>query len=107
MLCDDVEALDLLAKPDVVDVRLRRTAELDIASCGSEHEIKYGPKERKQVDDVSTAAWWPLSKHPLQSRTVKRLDGEISLPAALVPSFNMHYYSVKVFFVVSAFEQRN
>lgn len=82
--CSDVQALDLLAAPEALDVRLRRHISMGLAdvSSTSTGASSYAIEFEETAEDVKSAVWWPVR----QGATYRALAGEIHLPRELKPS---------------------
>lgn len=86
----DAQALDLLAAPGAVPLRLRRHVRYWAPPTSRPREVAWS----EAVDDLATATWWH-EVGPAPSGT-RRLAGEILLPRDLAPTGGVHTFSVKV-----------
>ncbi|CAL1710189.1 unnamed protein product [Somion occarium] len=82
--CSDVQALDLLASPEAMDIRLRRHISMGLADVSSisARAPAYGIEFEETTEEIKSAVWWP-TRH---GTTYRALDGEIHLPRELKPS---------------------
>ncbi|KAJ7108821.1 hypothetical protein C8R44DRAFT_680281 [Mycena epipterygia] len=84
----DLEALDLFAAPDAIDVQLRRTVQYQPSSAVTLQATGL----THATTAIATAVWWPKPAHDgAHSHT---LEGEIRLPADLISSSAMGLFSI-------------
>uniref|UniRef100_D8Q435 Expressed protein n=2 Tax=Schizophyllum commune (strain H4-8 / FGSC 9210) TaxID=578458 RepID=D8Q435_SCHCM len=94
----DAQALDLLAAPGAIPLRLRRHVRYWAPPASRPREVAWS----EVVDDLATATWWH-EVGPAPSGT-RRLAGEILLPRDLAPTGGVHTFSVKYSVVLLPFE---
>ncbi|KAL1683289.1 hypothetical protein EV122DRAFT_201692 [Schizophyllum commune] len=94
----DAQALDLLAAPAAIPLRLRRCVRYWAPPASRPREVAWS----EAVDDLATATWWH-EVAPAPSGT-RRLAGEILLPRDLAPTGGVHTFSVKYSVVLLPFE---
>ncbi|KAL4249707.1 hypothetical protein ABKN59_006108 [Abortiporus biennis] len=112
IMSDDTQALDLLARPGAIDVRLHRTVHLDEGSYFDPTFSFAGIGSDNICRDEAHAEWWSLDNQPqaeilqrgnLGSRGKRILEGEIQLSPNLFPSCRLAhsdfgiYYSINVY----------
>jgi len=93
----DPQAVDMLSVPTAVFVRLRLTFEVpsDQMTLKANHisSLTY----KTEIRDLNAATWWPSAYGSgTADEQIKRrmLDGEISLPSDLVPSFRLFKFGI-------------
>ncbi|TRM64222.1 hypothetical protein BD626DRAFT_249145 [Schizophyllum amplum] len=98
ILSRDAQALDLLAAPAALSLRLRRRVRYWAAPSARPREVAWS----EATEDVASATWWPDTT-PAPGG-VRRLAGEISLPRDLTPTGGVHTFSVSYAVVLFPFD---
>lgn len=91
--CQDLEALDILASPRAVVVRLRRS----VKSNGSGVEsINDGTHYKHDVEYTESGTWWPSMEGATDETYTRFLSGEIALKGDLKPTASIAHFRIEV-----------
>ncbi|KAL1740179.1 hypothetical protein HDZ31DRAFT_85558 [Schizophyllum fasciatum] len=95
----DAQALDLLAVPSAIRLRLRRRVRYWAPPASRPREVAWS----EALTDLASATWWPGAA-PTNGRGIRHLAGEVLLPRDLAPTGGVHTFSVSYSVVLLPFE---
>ena len=94
--CKDLEALDILAKPKAIAVRLTRCVQLPKDAGQSMPSTSLNGTMVEDKMDVEKAVWWFNPEAEDLGVQVRHLEGEIHLEKELQPSCSFSLLKVSV-----------
>ncbi|KAL1739641.1 hypothetical protein HDZ31DRAFT_85811 [Schizophyllum fasciatum] len=95
----DAQALDLLAVPSAIRLRLRRRVHYWAPPASRPREVAWS----EALTDLASATWWPGAA-ATNGRGIRRLAGEVLLPRDLAPTGGVHTFSVSYSVILLPFE---
>ncbi|KAJ7065061.1 hypothetical protein C8F01DRAFT_1250059 [Mycena amicta] len=93
--CRDLQALDLLATPSAISVRLQRKIVCTPFYTGSGH----CPLTANDVQECARAVWWPGARNTQRPDT-RAFEGEIALPKTLKPTSAISQFTLDYFVIM-------
>ena len=93
---NDVQALDLLAKPKAIAVRLMRSVQHPKDAGQSMPSASLNSAMVEDKTEVERAVWWFNPEAENLGLQLRRLEGEIHLEEGLQPSCSFSLFKVSV-----------